>query len=124
MGQRVILEKYDDLDGTTTEEVETIEFSIDRKSYTIDLAPHNATALRELLAPYVKAGKRGGSRSTSRSGASKQADPRLQKVREWARANGIEVSDRGLVAQHIIDAYEAAQSGQAAPPSASASPAA
>lgn len=32
----------------------------------------------------------------------------MEKIREWARANGHEVKDRGRIAKDILDAYEAA----------------
>lgn len=31
-----------------------------------------------------------------------------KRIREWARQNGHEVAERGIIAQHIVDAYEAA----------------
>ena len=41
--------KVDDLDGTTTEGVETIQFNAEGTNYEIDLSPENAARLREKL---------------------------------------------------------------------------
>jgi hypothetical protein len=33
---------------------------------------------------------------------------RTHQIREWARTNGYEVSERGRIAKNIVDAYDAA----------------
>ena len=44
----------DDIDATQ-EGVETTTFSIDSRTWTIDLAPHNKNRLNEALAPFINA---------------------------------------------------------------------
>ncbi len=59
MATRKLIQLFDDLDGQAIPEGgETLQFGIDGKSYEIDLAPANATLLRETLAPFVKHGRR------------------------------------------------------------------
>jgi hypothetical protein len=108
MAQRVNIVLVDDIDGGDADE--TVTFGIDGTTYEIDLSSKNAAKLREAVAPYVghsrKVGARragGGRRSTgSGNGAS------AKEIRDWARANGWNLSDRGRVAAEVRQAYEAA----------------
>jgi hypothetical protein len=112
MATRQIAQVIDDLDGTTLDEGEgkQITFSIEGRSYEIDLSEKNADKFYSALAPYVDAarpiGSPGRSGSPRRGRATSTLD--LNAIREWARANGHTVSDRGRVAASIVDAYKAA----------------
>lgn len=109
----------DDIDHST-DDVETIEFGIDGSSYSIDLGPENAEALRAALAVYIEHGQRvsGPPRATRKSKPAVAAPPtsapaatpknELATIREWARSNGYGISDRGRISQQIRDAYAAA----------------
>lgn len=97
----------DDIDGT--EGANPVEFSIGGDAYTIDLNAENEAAFRALLEPYIaKADKVGRRRSTSGGAGRSAKRSNATAVREWARANGYKVSDRGRVAADIVAAYEAA----------------
>jgi hypothetical protein len=109
MAQRVHIVLEDDLDGTDAEE--TVTFGLDGVTYDIDLSSDNAAALRDALAPYVASARRTAGRSASRrSSASRgrSSGPSPAEVREWARAEGREVSDRGRVPSDVRAAYDAA----------------
>ncbi len=108
MAQRVEVVLIDDLDGGTA--AETVTFALDGVSYEIDLSDKNARKLRADLATWTgharKAGSvRGGSRRRG-GGSAKRAD--LSAVREWARANGHSVSDRGRISAEVQAAYDKA----------------
>ncbi|WP_277452773.1 Lsr2 family protein [Janibacter sp. DB-40] len=104
MAQRVQIILEDDIDGG--EATETVTFGLDGVSYEIDLNEKNATALRDALAGYVGAGRRvAGRRSSGSSSSSRSNSNELAKIREWARANGHEVSDRGRISKKVRDAY-------------------
>jgi Lsr2 len=109
VAQTVQIVLTDDLDGADADE--TIAFALDGISYEIDLSSGNAEALREALAAYVDVARRVGGRSSRRSAAAKPAAAptvtSLAEVREWARENGYEVSDRGRVSNEIRTAYDA-----------------
>lgn len=111
MAKRVITttEFTDDLDGGKAEG--TVAFSYDGQNYEIDLSKKNRTAFEKALKPYVDAGRKGRPAGrTSRSTGSRRTSSRrdLGAIREWARANGHQVSDRGRIAQEVQDAYDAA----------------
>lgn len=113
MARKIIHQLVDDLDGTVLEpgEGQSVQFALDGRGYEIDLTDANATQLRELLAPYIGAGRRTiGSVTTAKPARPRAAGNSrdLQKVREWARENGYTVSDRGRIPQTILDAFDAA----------------
>ncbi|MFT3887883.1 MAG: Lsr2 family protein [Arachnia sp.] len=101
---RVIL--TDDIDGSA--DARTVEFSLDKVAYTIDLSDANLTKLEDALAPFIaKAEKVGRKRPAARKAATRGAKAGLTEIREWARANGYEVSDRGRIPANVMEAYEA-----------------
>ncbi|MFZ0530583.1 MAG: histone-like nucleoid-structuring protein Lsr2, partial [Propionicimonas sp.] len=61
----------DDMDGTDA--AETIQFSLDGISYSIDLSAANAAKFREALAPYVAAGERERGASSRRVATRRKA---------------------------------------------------
>src|SRR3569833_2560945 len=112
MARQVISTLIDDLDGKKADR--TVEFSLDGVNYTIDLSEANAGKLRKALDPYINAGTRLG-RSTGRiparrSGPARTAGSRDENrlIREWAVANGHQISERGRIPQGVSDAYRAA----------------
>lgn len=110
MAQKVNIILVDDIDGS--EATETVTFGLDGTTYEIDLNDENAGKLREALATYVGhgrkvgAGPRRGRRTASSAAAS--GGPSAKEVREWARANGHDVPDRGRVSAEVREAYDAA----------------
>ncbi|HIT74078.1 MAG TPA: Lsr2 family protein [Candidatus Avipropionibacterium avicola] len=114
MARKIITQVIDDITGDMVPDglAETIRFSINDVDYSIDLGPESARQFREALAPYTENAERqtGTKRSSiapRRSTA--RVDPaQLRAIRDWARANGYEVSDRGRIPAQVIDAYEAA----------------
>jgi hypothetical protein len=109
MARQVITTLIDDLDGKTADR--TVEFSLDGINYTIDLSEANAGKLRKALDPYISAGTRLGRgsgriparRATPSRTAGSRDENRL--IREWAVANGHQISERGRIPQSVTDAY-------------------
>jgi hypothetical protein len=102
---QVLLE--DDIDGTPG--AETVLFSLDGKSYEIDLSEKNADKLREAFAPWIGAGRRVSSPAaaeTRRRPARRSED--TADIRRWAAENGIPVSTRGRISADLRARYEAA----------------
>src|SRR5699024_7370801 len=108
IARKTSTELIDAVEGGTA--AETVSFALDGVAYEIDLSEKNAGTLREELAGWVDKARRVGGRrhrgtgSGSRSGSSGES----ARIREWARGQGYEVSQRGRVAAHIRRAYEEA----------------
>ncbi|MDU0479174.1 Lsr2 family protein [Staphylococcus chromogenes] len=110
MARREVIQCYDDIDNTplTQDEVNVVKFSLDGINYIVDLSAKNAAIFRELLEPYIAAGRREGT-ATPRVRRTGTATPDSKKIREWARENGHDVSDRGKLPHSLIAAYREAQ---------------
>jgi general stress protein YciG len=111
MAKRVHVVLEDDISGGTADE--TVSFGLDGSSYEIDLTTANAEKLRNALSEYVAHGRKVSSgrarRGGSSSGGSARTDrEQLQAIREWARRNGYEVSDRGRISSKVVEAFNAA----------------
>jgi hypothetical protein len=99
----------DDIDGSAAEG--TVRFALDGTDYEIDLNAQHAESLRKALAKYVEAARRssGPARRPIRSGRRSSASGlNTTEVREWAKAQGIEVKDRGRVPAELVVRFRAA----------------
>ena len=102
----------DDLDGSE-DDVSTVTFTLDGKDYEIDLSAGNADRLRGKLAKFTDAAspvrtKGAPSQRNSRAARPRTSRDQTQAVRDWARSNGHEVSDRGRISRSIQEAFDAA----------------
>lgn len=123
MAQKVLVQFVDDLDGQSTDDIETVTFALDGVTYEIDLAPENAEKLREGVAEFVGSARRIGGR-LKRGAGQKTASPakttppanreQTKAIREWARQQGHNLSDRGRIPQHIVQEFEDAHAPKAA----------
>ena len=99
----------DDIDGSEAEG--TVRFALDGAEYEIDLNAKHAEALRKALSRYVEAARRssGTARRPARAGRRAAASgPNTNEVREWAKAQGYEVKDRGRVPAELVVRFRAA----------------
>ena len=108
MAQKVNIVLVDDIDGTDA--TETVSFGLDGTSYEIDLNDSNAAALRDALAGYVGHARKVSSARgrKTRAASSSSSGPSARELRDWARSNGYEVSDRGRVPAEVREAFDAA----------------
>ncbi|MFC5137624.1 Lsr2 family protein [Actinomycetospora rhizophila] len=119
MAQKVVVSLVDDLDQSEADE--TVEFGLDGATYEIDLSDANASALRDALADFVAHARRSGGRRKSSSTASPAPAARRgsggraavdreqnQAIREWARKQGMTVSERGRIPSEVSEAYHKA----------------
>ena len=109
MAQKIQTLFIDDLDGTEAEG--TVRFGLDGAEYEIDLNAEHAEALRDALARYVSAARRasGAARRSARNGRrTSAAGLNTTEVREWAKAQGIDVKDRGRVPAELVVKFKAA----------------
>lgn len=86
---------------------------MDGVEYAIDLSTRNAGKLRDSLAQFVGHAQRvggrkqrgAGSRTAVRAGGDKAQN---QAIREWARSQGKQISDRGRIPAELIAEFQAA----------------
>nr|WP_221378845.1 Lsr2 family protein [Actinoplanes polyasparticus] len=110
MAKQVITLLTDDLDGGEADR--TVEFGLDGVNYTIDLSEKNAGKLRKALDPFLNAATRVGrtpvaspTRRAAPASTGRASRDQNQAIREWANKNGYEVSERGRIPSHIVEAY-------------------
>lgn len=110
MARKVQVILTDDLDGNAADE--TVTFALDGTSYEIDLSAKNSKALRDAFAVYVGHARRvaRGRRSGAAAGRSPATTDRAQTqaIRDWARRNGHQVSDRGRIPSAVLEAFNSA----------------
>ena len=102
MAQRVRVDLVDDVDGSPAEE--SVNFALDCVNYVIDLSAENASKLRDALSLWVDHARRTGGRRTR--GRRPTGCPTANEVRQWAKSQGYEVSERGRVSNEIRAAYQ------------------
>jgi hypothetical protein len=114
MAERIVRQLIDDLDGSEIAEDggERVEFSVRGVAYQIDLSTANAAKFDKALKPFVAGalkvrGNRGG-RGKAVRGSGSASSKQLAAIREWARQNGHQVSDRGRIKAEVVQAFEAA----------------
>jgi hypothetical protein len=109
VAQKIQILLVDDLDGGEAEG--TVRFGLDGVEYEIDLSAEHAGALRNALAPFISAARRSpaAGRRPGRGGRRAGAgDLDTTEVREWARAQGIEVKDRGRIPGEVVARFKEA----------------
>jgi Lsr2 len=111
VAQKVQTLFVDDIDGSDADG--TIRFGLDGTDYEIDLNTENAQALRDALARYISAGRRASASTRQvRSGRKAPANAvNTTAVRVWAKAQGLEVKDRGRVPAELMVKFKAAAAG-------------
>lgn len=110
MAKQTTVTLVDDIDGGEADE--HLEFSFEGRSYEIDLSAKNGGKLRDVLAPYIAAGRRRtgrGTTSTTASTARPSVDRELnQAIREWAQQQDMKIAERGRIPSHVLEAYHRA----------------
>jgi hypothetical protein len=114
MVQRVQVLLFCDLHDGEAAAAETVRFSLNGKAYEIDVCDQHAAALRDAFAPFVGSARRVGSRAAgpaaSHGGGRRRGSAsagRAGEIRDWARAQGIAVSERGRIPADVAAKYDA-----------------
>jgi hypothetical protein len=105
VAKRETITLVDDLDGGAADE--HVQFVLDGRSYEIDLSSANSARLREALQPFLSAARRASRRRGGGTTVTRTASDREQNraVREWAQRHGFEISERGRIPMHVVEAY-------------------
>ena len=101
---RVDVQLEDDLTGGPADE--TIQFSLDGRSYEIDLNSRHASEFRDRLVPFTdhaRLVRPQRSRVTVRSAASRE---RSRQIRLWAEQRGFDLSPHGRLPGNVIQQYD------------------
>jgi hypothetical protein len=107
MAQQIHTLFIDDIDGGPAEG--PVRFGLDGTEYEIDLSTENNEELHKVLAGYVThARKTAGAARRGPRGRRPASSLDTRKVREWARAEGIDIKERGRVPAEVIEKYKAA----------------
>ncbi|MER6948449.1 Lsr2 family protein [Nonomuraea sp. NPDC000554] len=102
----------DDIDGS--EATGTTKFTLDGTSYEIDLSDAHRDQLEKALAPFITKARavraeRGGRGRRGAGGATRALSrEKSAEIRQWAKAHGLPVSERGRIASTVVEKYEAA----------------
>ena len=104
MAQKYITQLLDDIDGTEAQQ--TVTFSLDGKSYAIDLSDSHAAEFRDACSAYVIAARKSDVKVAKTATPSTRRND-LSAVREWAAASGFEVAARGRIPENVQAAYDA-----------------
>jgi Lsr2 len=107
MAQRTQVVFTDDIDGS--EAAGTVRFGLAGATYEVDLSTKNADKLAKVLEPYIAAARKTGGSTRRAAKSPRPAGPSPQEVRTWARAEGIDVKDKGRVPAELIVRFQAAQ---------------
>lgn len=100
--KQTIIKLIDDLDGGAA--TETIEFSLDADTYTIDLSTKNAARLRKALQPFTA--------KATRVTAGRPRVPQMKarerrEIRQWAVLTGKfpDLGKNGRIPEKVVAAY-------------------
>lgn len=117
MAQKTSIAYFSDLSDVeiTDNDQPTLCFGWDGNEYTIDLTSKEAEKFHKAIEPYLNAATKvsgGRNRSTAKRATTASSSGRssedLAAIREWAKANGHEVAERGRIKKEILEAYDAA----------------
>jgi hypothetical protein len=107
MAKKIQAVLIDDLDGSPA--AETVSFALDGAVYEIDLSVAHAGEFRRSLEQYVDAGRPSRAiRQRRTSARTANGTSKSSEVREWAKAHGIEVRDRGRVPAELLVKFKSA----------------
>lgn len=100
--------RVDDLDGSVLgDDATTIVFGFAGIEYEIDLNGEHAAQFKAGLQAYIEAARPRTDGATSPPTLSRrQRTANLRAVRDWAKARGYQISDRGRVPRLVIEEYE------------------
>lgn len=106
MAQKVIRETICDITGEPA--VITMTFGLEGRQYEIDLAGEPAEELRSSLAGFIESARplKGVTKRGAMNGSNvRTSREQTQAIRDWARQNGHNVSDRGRISAEVQKAF-------------------
>lgn len=113
MARKVYVQLVDDIDDKPIESGgEHITYSVNGVSYEIDLSDKNAKEFHRKLDYYIEHSAKVGGKRTKKSaattGGAKRDANQTKAIREWAKANGHNISSRGRIPADVERAFDEA----------------
>jgi len=105
MAKKTIVTLVDDLTGEDIADGkgETVSFSLDGKSYEVDLTKKNADKFRGLFQDYIAVASKTGRKTRTTQYNSKT---NTAEIRAWAKQQGMDVPDRGRLPKEVQEAWD------------------
>ncbi|WP_405814553.1 Lsr2 family protein [Streptomyces sp. NBC_01390] len=105
MAIRSIVES--DLSGKPDAATQT--FGLGDTWYEIDLTPEEQKKLEEALKPYLKVSRKAGKTTpVKKRVVPETTTEERDKIREWAKKEGLEFAERGRIPKTVMKAYDEA----------------
>lgn len=113
MAQRVLVELLDDIDGS--EAIGTLAFSFEGEEIHVDLSQDHMEEYNQILSYLKSVGRVVGKKKRAPYGSKKATTVvgKTQEMREWLRAQGHDVKDRGRVPAGLVKLWEERSQGEA-----------
>jgi hypothetical protein len=109
VAKQTVVQYIDDIDGKELKEAVTVQFGVDGKLYEFDTSAAHAKEFHKSLEKYVAASRRAGiAKGRKNLVLGKRSKEQTQAIRDWARQNDYEISERGRIPTDVIEAFEAA----------------
>jgi hypothetical protein len=108
VAEKLIRQLVDDIDGSDA--ACTRRFTIDGKSYRIDLSEKDNEKFEKALAIFVDhATSEGGRRSAGNAAAKPARDYDIAALREWAAKRKIDIPARGRIPAATVERFKASR---------------
>lgn len=90
-------------------DAETFTLGLDRTWYEVDLTPSEQDEVRQLLDPYLEAGRKIGPTLENRQRVVPETTvEEREEIRAWAKENHYKLAEYGRIPKKIFAAYKAA----------------
>lgn len=107
--QRQIIETVTcDVCGETTDQATSVTLGWGREQWELDLCPTHNAELSSQFESWTANARRVAGRTRSSSAKSSRDGGDSNAIREWARASGYKVGDKGRISAEVREAYVAA----------------
>lgn len=110
MAKTTVVTITDDIDGSS-DDVVTCAFGLGGDQFEIDLNADHREELENFLSRFIEHARlvKGAGRRQQAKPARKVVDrDRTHEIRQWAKEQGLKVSERGRISKEVTEAYEAA----------------
>ncbi len=115
MAQRIVTTHVDDLTGLalSEEDRKVVNLALNGKSWTLDVSPESLSTITDTIGKwtaYAQPATTSPSRPRTSTGTAADRRAQLKAIREWAKAQGMAVNERGRISAEVEAAFTAAHS--------------